>query len=785
MKNSVRTVAVLLLMLVVAPLGNSCADDGENDANWHTDPDAPYAKYAAGRLGIVQASYRIRHLVIAYNTLSGRGLSPGEQSAAAAAENYYTAYPAAQVAGKVDSTWGAITGSNERPVPGSSWETFTNCLSDAFANADATLAARRARYGKPGAADTPEIADWIAGQRAVFSNCGGPGQAPQPVSANAPSWLRQDRLYQTAAAQFYALDYGAALAGFRAIAADRASPWAPLARYLVARVLIRQAVVPYPRNLSPQQGSEENARVDATLTQAQSQLEAILRDPSMKPLYGQSGRLLDYVALRIHPLQQASELARRLTVPKPGDDPDYLQNVIDLTFIYNSLPGYTPRVEPGAAQARLKVPPPAPLIRWLDDLGWHLPRVREVPSAPDTMARRADAVAGWQSTREAEWLVAALTLSTAGQQGSAALMAGARNLSESSPAYASATYHRLRLAAWSSTPVQQFPPTTRPVYDELSQLTAGIVASQPFSTVNQFADLRSSLSPTFEAYLQNATRRTPALGNPVSGDPQPPHVPNLTLCGVDIYGADTGHLDEQTALIFNQRMPLRLLKEAALSSALPANVRFTVAHMAWTRALLLDDAETAKSLSPYLAQCQPAFADWLNGYDASAPPERQVLGLLALMRFSSTEPTVRAGIERDFAAYSDDRDNWWCGNDPMALTGPAGDEANHLFSSVLVAPAAQPDPPFLTAADRAEAGREIARLQKIPGASDYFAQQALAWVKDHPNDEHDAEVIGFAMRVIRNACRSVSTSDLNHQLFDILHRRFPNSEWAGRYKTWE
>ena len=114
MKYPLRTVAVLLVMLVVAPLGNSCAYGPDEDVFVRkTDPDAPYAKYAAGRLGIVQSTYRIRHLVIAYNTLSGRGLSPGEQASAETAENYYTAYPA-QTPGNGDQTWGPVAGSNER-----------------------------------------------------------------------------------------------------------------------------------------------------------------------------------------------------------------------------------------------------------------------------------------------------------------------------------------------------------------------------------------------------------------------------------------------------------------------------------------------------------------------------------------------------------------------------------------------------------------------------------------------------------------------------------------------
>ena len=229
MKRAVRVFAVLMLAALAVEFGNSCAYAPDQDVFiQHTDPDAPYARYAGGRLGIVQATFRIRHLVVAFNTLSGRGLSPAEQSGAIAVDNHYNAYPAPEPDGGVTPSteppagaasatlphWPAGPDDNDRKVPGQDWESFTNCLADSFRNANATLADRRARYGKPGAPDTPEIADWIAGQQAVFTNCSGAGQAPQPAPANAPLWLRKDRAYQTAAAQFYALDYDQALAGF-------------------------------------------------------------------------------------------------------------------------------------------------------------------------------------------------------------------------------------------------------------------------------------------------------------------------------------------------------------------------------------------------------------------------------------------------------------------------------------------------------------------------------------------------------------------------------------------
>ncbi len=808
-----RLLLALLAVLVLVRPGNGCSFSDDDLTPTGTDPDRPYSAFLDGKLGIVSGQLRIRHLVVAYDTLSGRGLTPSEQKAAVDVDRFYNfgeAYkPDPDVAGPGDPSarqaWNATN--VERAVPGAPYETFTNCLDDTFVHANATLADLRAKYGKPGAADSPEIQNWIAGQAAVFSNCSDghssqfqypapppppPGVMPIPAPAGAPLWLRQQRAYQIAAAQFYALDYDNALAGFRAVAADKASPLAPLARYVEARVLIRKAVVPYAFNAqaTPQ---ADNTRTLTGLAQARDYLQAILRDPAMAAYHAQSQHLLDYVMVRLDPAAQADELARRLSSPPRKTaiadlDTDYRQNVIDLTYAYNSLPLYSPAF-PAKGAAPLE--PKAPLLRWINDLTGEInPGIgttvnRLYPRDPAIHGQ--DALALWRSTHQPQWLAAALINAQPSNQGIADLIDAARTVPPNSPAWATDTYHRLRL-----TPAGT---DAHARYNEVAALMPAIERTQPRSTISLFADLESSLTPTLELFLKTAPRITahtiqeePGEGFIASGSnleyaaSQTP----VTLCGVNLNAPDTPHFDTSGALIFNQRMPLHLLSEAALSPTLPNNLRFQLAHMAWTRALLLDDAATARSLAPYLAQCQPAFKTWLDQYNAAkTSDERHVLGLLALMRFTSTEPTVRVGSERDFAAYDTSRDNWWCDADNSGQTSPPQPKPALLFSQPIVPATTEPDPPFLTAADRDATDREIAELQKIPSASDYFAQQALDWVKAHPTDAHNSDVLGFAMRVVRNACRTDATKDLNHQLFDTLHSRYPKSEWATRYTTWE
>jgi hypothetical protein len=825
---------VFALLILVRP-GSGCSFE-EDDTPTHIDPDKPYAAYVGGKLGIVSGELRVRHLVVAYDTLSGRGLTPGEQKAAIDVDRFYN-YGGGIAPEQVSQMWSysdkprttsgvaawfsAVPQSPtrvEHTVAGDQYETFFNCLDDAYAHAASTLADRRAHYSKPGQPDSPEITDWIQGQLSVFSNCSDlkPEQSfapnapppppapvatmPKPEPASAPLWLRQDRAYQIAAAHFYAVDYDSALADFRAIAEDKASPWSQLSRYLVARTLIRRATVPYKVSYAKAADTDAGkAAVLAGLAAARDELKDILGDPQMAAFHGPAQHLLDYVMIRLDPAAQANELARRLTAPpvkSAGTDLDlaFRQNLIDLTVAYNSLPTYSPALPPASV-----VPgkPFAPLLVWMQALGGpgtsNSAEDVETGSqpAPKPASDRQDALAQWGSTHQPQWLVALLATAASASQDTVGLAAAAHAVPANSPAYASVTYHRLRLES----------PAAR--YSELTALMPSLERDQPRSAINLFADLEAAATPTLDSFLVSATRITPISiqSEPGEGSPVPDAGSGslvgdtVTLCGVKLNQPDTPHLDTETALVFNQRMPLSLLRTAALSPLLPANIRFSVAHMTWTRALLLDDFATARGLAPYLAQCQPAFKPWLDRYDAATTAEeRHITGLLALMRFTSADPTITPWTERDFAVYDDFRGNWWCdASVPYeGATAPQpgqNDQSKPMFFDSAVLPRsganAQPDPPFLTPTDRAAADSEMAALRKVGDASDYFATQALAWVKAHPDDARNPDVLGFAERVVRNACRSNATKELNHTLFEVMHQRYPKSEWAVRYKTWE
>jgi hypothetical protein len=81
----------------------------------------------------------------------------------------------------------------------------------------------------------------------------------------------------------------------------------------------------------------------------------------------------------------------------------------------------------------------------------------------------------------------------------------------------------------------------------------------------------------------------------------------------------------------------------------------------------------------------------------------------------------------------------------------------------------------------AQAKQEQAELATIGDAPEYFGKAALAWVRAHPKDERDPEVLGFAFRAMRNGCNLEKSYTLRQEVFDVLHSKFGASEWAKRY----
>jgi hypothetical protein len=151
-------------------------------------PDGNYLAFAQGHLGILQPGYRTRSLVLAFDYLTHHDLTPFEQQQAVAVnQRFLNSWQVEEDAKKSAppsgfDTWistrtplGPIDGYTpdaqlvtDHTLPGGGYDSFPNCLDDAFATASRTLSTLSKTYGPR----DPLVIDWARGQDAVFSNCG-------------------------------------------------------------------------------------------------------------------------------------------------------------------------------------------------------------------------------------------------------------------------------------------------------------------------------------------------------------------------------------------------------------------------------------------------------------------------------------------------------------------------------------------------------------------------------------------------------------------------------------
>lgn len=306
------TLARVVLAFVLLEGGASASGPALPTARfWSSSaPSEPLDRYLDGHLGILEPTYGTLYLTVAYRHLSGLGIDADSRPAVAGC---FASPPPADA--HVPSATQRWEEARRKVVPDyhfvSPWreyETkagseeyrvfFLNCADDAFATAASTLDDRIARLGR----DSPEVRAWLAAQDQVFSNCDHGESIPEPLPDGPTPRTRADGTYQIAAAHFYALHFTDAERLFRDIAADRSSPWSSLGAYLVARAMLRDAV------LRRDADREALRRVDAYLRE-------LLADASRADVHPAARRLLDLVDVELDPDARRRALAETRTAP--------------------------------------------------------------------------------------------------------------------------------------------------------------------------------------------------------------------------------------------------------------------------------------------------------------------------------------------------------------------------------------------------------------------------------------------------------------------------------------
>jgi hypothetical protein len=688
------------------------------------------AGYARGELGVVKPTFARRYLVQAYRTLGG--------TPPIAADVLFTATP--PTAGP--PAWLRWEDLQRRELPPSArqaltyispariaadYSSFDNCLDAAFTRALDTYGERMARYG----ARSIETIEWLTAQAAVFQNCrGGPLVLPAAAPPGASTAIQADRDYQTASAYFYATQYDEAAGRFRALASNAASPWRASGRYLAARALIRSVTVP---STPPKDAAQR-------LTAATRDLEATLTDRDASALHASARGLIDYIAVLTRPAQRLREISARLATAQTVAP----QDLVDYTRLMDRALGPTPSGKP-----RFDV---AEIAKGDDLTDWILAFQEGNPRAGER----------WRETRSERWLVAALWAAEPGDAQAPALIAAAAQVPRTSRAFATAAILRVRLLiqrndlAAARTALAALP----------SAPTTGIDAE----TINLLRDARFTVAATLDEMLAQAQRIVVSAEG--EGDTQPPEKFTKPVW------------DFKVAAVFNGRMPLGQLVATAESTRLPSRLRLRVAQAAFTRAVVLDQAQPGIRAARVVAALAPALRADLARYIA-APDEnaRRRIATLTLLRTSGLSINVEGEDTDD--SYQRDTPmrrfghaylrNWWCPSQIVAF-----DSARPLAINGL------PFPQFVSEEERRETGTELEALQTAGTPRERLLSAAIAWAETRRTDPEAAEALALAIEGWRwSACDSnAPKSDLPRRAFALLHRQFPDSDWAKNTKYW-
>jgi hypothetical protein len=167
---------------------------------------------------------------------------------------------------------------------------------------------------------------------------------------------------------------------------------------------------------------------------------------------------------------------------------------------------------------------------------------------------------------------------------------------------------------------------------------------------------------------------------------------------------------------------------------------------------------------------------------ATTDEDRHRVVLFALLHNPGMRPYVVPNMQRttDMEKTDSFHDNWWCED----IGKQTEERANERFVTPdevghpKTAPTLNTN--FLSAADKAEGAAEWDALSKIGAGPSYLGREVIAWAKAAPDDPRIPEALHLVVRATRYGCSDDKTSSSSKQAFQLLHAKYPKSEWTKK-----
>lgn len=755
----------------------------------------PLESYTSGKFGVVPNSYGRISLFVFYRQLNNLPLTGSEQKQVVEAMNrrignYTSENEAAQPENAQNQTpkvpdyftkWSnarakVLSGSQEITTEKRSpdeYGYYENCLGDAFNTAAKTLEERLAKFGV-----NENTKEWLKGQDVVFSNCGSEGKIPEAVGADAPEWLVKDRQYQIAAALFYSSKPSEARDNFAQIAADASSVWNKTAKFIVARTYIRQASFVESAGNS---ANDEEKKAQAQkalgeksefLQKAVTQLRDVLADASMSDFHDSARKLLDLVKFRLDAAGRQKELAK--TLSEPSENPNIYNDLTDFIWLLDKpesdasqIGAETDQKEAEAAgrkyeyDYKLKLRDLPPNVREMDLTDWLY-----TYQAVDGFAH---AYEKWKETRGSQWFVAALSHAEQNSPQTAELLSEAAKMQKNSAGYATVRYHQIRLLLETDKRAE-----ARKLLDEIM---ADNFQNYPISTQNKFLAQRMILAENLADFLKYAPRKAATF---VWSDDANEEGDDLKSDKELQPWTKREMFDEDSAAFFNEKMPLSILREAALNEQLPEHLKKFLVSAVWTRAFLLGNEQIEREFTPLMSRYAKEFAPLFSKYaNAANPIDREAAAMLVILNYPVIQPYVPVGFGRDTAppeSIDSTRGNWWCAEDEATKDETGYNHYEFKYPKNY--------PIFLTAAQTADALREHKQIIASGNSATFLARRAVEFADKNPNQPNTPEILHLAVRATRYGCTDDKTLKYSKEAFTILHTRYPKSVWTSKTPYW-
>ena len=457
---------------------------------------------------------------------------------------------------------------------------------------------------------------------------------------------------------------------------------------------------------------------------ARIQLQAIAKDSSSADLSASSQGLLQHLEAMEHPGIVIASLSKQLLLTHPSQD-----------VFQNALAQSTYILKANSFNKALSMPDLPDAFDWVRTL---------------EDGNSAHALDKWTANRSLPWLTLALVYAGGKDPAAVELIEQADRLKPDSPAFGTAEYNvvRLRIERGESE-------LARTQVDGLLATAKG----QPDSLVNGWRAERMRVAASFDDLLRWAPRTPIQSGYYSAGDEN----------------ARAAVLDSDAASILNYDTPLSKLAAAAHSARLPSWSASDVALAAWTRAFMLNNSTITRDVAPVVAKAHPDWASNLTPGTGTGGAEWRFRAALLIAEHHEFQPIVPVDYRKHAWPWS-----WWCpaSTPPTPRSAVVAWKLPALFS---------PPPSVISPEEVKAAESEVEKLRTMGSAQQFLAPIIMAWAQEHRSDPLVPEALHRLVIVVRYGCHIAGTpsdAQISKRAFDLLHRRYPSSEWTQKTPYW-